>query len=328
MTPLVSIIVPIYNVATFLRVTLNSIIAQTFENFEILLINDGSTDGSGEICDEYAKYDSRIKIFHKENSGVSAARNYGLDKATGKYILFVDSDDIIAPQMLQILVNDIECYKADLAICSFFKIEENVKAINPVIIQDTTIIDNANRSHMLDLCFGKYVESSYCIWDKLFKRKIIESNRIRFNEDLNRGEDGLFNIAYFLKCELITRNASQLYGYRTRSGSLISNLDRNKYKKHLQFYNEAKRLTDEQLDDDVAFKFQNLFKRSMMYSVLDFRAPVSVLSSNIKACKNSRSIFDTVTSKTRLMKLVLYTPTPICAVLLRAYSFIHNISHK
>lgn len=328
MSAAVSIIVPVYNVSCFLRETVDSIIAQTFADFELLLIDDGSTDGSGEICDVYAKTDSRIKVYHVNNSGVSAARNFGLDHATGKYIWFVDSDDLVAPRMLQELIKDIENNKADLAMCSFLRMGEEASSFLPIIKDETILINNANCSQILELCFGKFAHSSYCIWDKLFKREIIESNKIRFNVGLNRGEDGLFNIAYFLKCGLITHNASKLYGYRSRSGSLISGSDRNKFQKHLQFYDEAKRLTDEQLPGDIALKFQNSFKRSMMYSVLDFKAPVSVLGSNIKACKNARMIFDTIPSKTRLMKIVFYTPAPICAFILRAYSLIHNIPQK
>src|SRR5690606_22590995 len=99
--PKVSVIIPVYNTENYLRECLDSILAQTFTDFEVLLINDGSTDSSGKICDEYAEKDSRIKVFHKENGGVSSARNLGLDNAKGEWICFVDSDDEILQDALQ-----------------------------------------------------------------------------------------------------------------------------------------------------------------------------------------------------------------------------------
>src|SRR5690606_27273688 len=95
MMPKVSVIIPVYNAEKYLRECIDSVLAQTFDDFELLLINDGSTDGSGKICDEYAQKDARVKVFHKENGGVSSARNLGLDNAKGEWITFIDSDDWI-----------------------------------------------------------------------------------------------------------------------------------------------------------------------------------------------------------------------------------------
>ena len=117
MNELISIIVPVYNVEQFLARCIDSIRAQTYRNIEILLIDDGSTDNSGRVCDEYAKQDGRIKVYHKPNGGVSSARNYGLDRATGKYIGFVDSDDFIAPDMYEYLIQLIKDTNAE--ICQF-----------------------------------------------------------------------------------------------------------------------------------------------------------------------------------------------------------------
>ena len=112
-----SIIIPVYNVQNFLPLTLNAVLNQSYQNLEIILIDDGSTDTSLSICEEYAKKDVRIKVFHQENKGVSVARNIGLSLATGKYIGFVDSDDMPHPDMFAKLLGDMLCFDVDLAIC-------------------------------------------------------------------------------------------------------------------------------------------------------------------------------------------------------------------
>ena len=120
MKPLISIIVPIYNVEKYLSRCINSVLSQTFPDFELLLIDDGSTDKSGYICDGYAQKDSRIKVFHIENGGVSAARNYGLDNARGEWITFVDADDWIDKDMYYKLYNEAILSEADIVICDFY----------------------------------------------------------------------------------------------------------------------------------------------------------------------------------------------------------------
>lgn len=118
MDPKVSVIVPVYNVEKYLHRCIDSILTQTFTDFEVLLINDGSKDRSGEICDEYAKKDSRVKVFHKENGGVSSARNVGLDNARGDLICFCDSDDFVTKDWLALFVKNIDGY--DAVITGFF----------------------------------------------------------------------------------------------------------------------------------------------------------------------------------------------------------------
>ena len=118
---MISVIVPVYNVEPYLRKCLDSIVNQTYRDFEILIIDDGSTDGSGRICDEYAEKDSRIKVFHTENRGLSCARNLGLAEAKGEWIGFVDSDDWIEPDMYEVLIRRAEETGADVVECSHYK---------------------------------------------------------------------------------------------------------------------------------------------------------------------------------------------------------------
>ena len=119
MKPLISIIVPVYNIKKYIKNCLDSLLSQTYQNLEILLIDDGSTDGSGELCDELQKNDSHIKVFHTKNSGLSAARNFGLKNATGDFAVFVDGDDMVEKEYVEYLYNLLTKYSADMSICSF-----------------------------------------------------------------------------------------------------------------------------------------------------------------------------------------------------------------
>lgn len=122
---LISVIVPIYNTENYLEKCITSILDQNYHNLELILINDGSTDNSGKICEDFLEIDKRVKVRHKENSGVSAARNIGLDIAEGDYTCFVDSDDYLHPEMLERLWHYLGKYNADIAMCEFFEVNDN-----------------------------------------------------------------------------------------------------------------------------------------------------------------------------------------------------------
>ena len=122
---MISVIVPVYNTEKFLKNCISSIANQTYKDLEIILVNDGSTDNSGKICDDFAQKDSRIKVIHQSNKGVGAARNAGLDVAKGAYIGFVDSDDILRPDMYEFLLNNLIVHNADISVCGVQKIDEN-----------------------------------------------------------------------------------------------------------------------------------------------------------------------------------------------------------
>lgn len=209
--PQISIIVPIYNNEKYVSRCIDSILAQTFRDFELILIDDGSADSSGKICDKYAQKDNRITVVHKENSGTSSARNYGLEISTGKYITFVDSDDCILPNYLA----DI-CYDYDLVICG-------VETIG-----NEKVIDFANREGVLSNkseignwfiadCNTLYLTA---ICSKLFRRDIIIDNQLRFNTTLVRGEDTIFVFNYLCHCKNIKLVQSTPYHYYTNSLTL------------------------------------------------------------------------------------------------------------
>ena len=190
--PTISVIVPVYNVEKYLRRCIDSILAQTFTDFELLLIDDGSKDKSGEICDEYAKKDVRVKVFHKENGGVSSARNIGLDNAKGELICFSDSDDYVGEDWLSEFVKNSGC--ADLVVESFYEVtESNTQLVKMNAIQGT----KDSILYLYELNVLGY------LWCKCFKRSIISKHNLRFNPNYRIWEDTDFILRYACFCKSI-----------------------------------------------------------------------------------------------------------------------------
>lgn len=215
MNDLISIIVPVYNVEDYLERCLSSLLIQTYKNLQIILIDDGSTDGSGKICDCYRTRDERIAVYHLENKGVSEARNYGLDHATGKYVFFVDSDDFLEYQAIETLYKEIKNNFVDLVECSYFKnyIEEKEEVIHPrAKISGQTAV----RSLLL---WNGYL-TPFC-WDKLYIKDKIGD--LRFDTNLKIGEDDLFVFEYLLKCDNVLVTEKTMCNYRIREDSAIGN---------------------------------------------------------------------------------------------------------
>lgn len=171
--PSISIIVPVYNAECYLRRCIDSILSQTFENFEVILVNDGSTDKSGSICDEYADKDSRINVVHQCNQGQSVARNYGIQKARGEWIHFVDSDDIIHPQMLELLYNAVRDTNANMAVCRRLEAENIPDSFWNPKKSYTSILTNEETTFLDFFEDGQYY---WTIWAKLIKKSIILKN--------------------------------------------------------------------------------------------------------------------------------------------------------
>lgn len=218
----VSIIVPIYQAEKYLGECLNSIIKQTYKNIEIILIEDGCSDKSGAICDEYAELDKRIVVCHNKNHGVSYSRNYGIKKAKGKYILFVDSDDVIDKHYVENFVDAITNYDCDIVVCGYEKID---------IINKNKEIYLVNKNKEM---FSGLLKDDYCLlesflltpWGKLYKTKIIKENNIFFPEDCNIAEDQIYNYKYLslVKRYLFINKPIYRYFFRN-SNSLTSNRD-------------------------------------------------------------------------------------------------------
>ena len=226
---LISVIIPVYNSAEYLSKCIKSVIAQTYTQLEIILINDGSTDNSGEICDKYASQDKRIIVIHQENGGVSAARNTGLDRATGEYIGFVDSDDTAIPEMFEKLLVTIKKHNKQIAICGHtrFHIEGSIEKR-----EQREIAEVLNTETALEYLFShKYFEGF--LWNKLFCGKLID--KLRFDKDLHFCEDLLFVNQCLLKSNGAAYVAEALYEYRLRESS-ITCIYNNKRRTELQSF--------------------------------------------------------------------------------------------
>lgn len=208
----ISVIVPIYNAAPYLTKCIDSILAQTFDNFELLLINDGSTDESGAICDIYMSRDSRVKVFHKTNGGVSSARNLGIEEATANYITFVDSDDYLESYCLSLMYNNID-ENTDIILGSFYyESEEDI--IRQQLPYSEIKIDRYNVNDIL-------MDISYMTpWGKLYKKDIIDYNNIRFDVKINSGEDTLFVYTYLLYVKKIKALKECIYHYKINNEGL------------------------------------------------------------------------------------------------------------
>ncbi len=213
---MISVIVPVYNSGLYLQDCLNSILSQTYKCLEIICVNDGSTDNSQEILADMEQQDSRIKVLTQENAGVSAARNAGLDAATGDYITFVDSDDALEPDMYEILLNLIEKHQADIAHCGYKKIHldgstKDVCGTGELLVQDGL---EASRC----LLTGEHFTGG--LWNKIYHSSIV--GNIRFDTALKINEDVLFNAKLFQKAETAVFLDVPKYHYFERENSACS----------------------------------------------------------------------------------------------------------
>lgn len=209
--PTISVIVPVYKTEKYLPQCIDSILNQSFTDFELLLIDDGSPDRSGEICDEYARKDSRIRVFHQQNGGVSCARNNGLLHARGQYVVFVDSDDRILPDYLRDLYQDV-CTHRGVGL----------------IIHGAYVVNVQGEPLSKDICFQEaYLPhqrfgeafTEYGLlhwgfpWSKIYDKTVLDVHNIRFDEDIHHREDTLFMLQYLFFCDYIWFSPTMNYKY-------------------------------------------------------------------------------------------------------------------
>ena len=202
----VSIILPVYNVDKYLNICADSIFKQNYKNLEIIFVDDGSTDNSSEILDELEKKDSRVRVFHKKNGGVSSAKNVGLKNCTGNYITFIDPDDYVLPDYISYLVDLIEKYNADISLS---------KAVfdNYDMNQNKKIVDKSYSSKEALIDILTY-DINVAVWDKMYRRELLINNDILFYEDIFMGEGFNFNILAFKNARKIAVGNKKIYYYR------------------------------------------------------------------------------------------------------------------
>lgn len=222
--PQISIIVPVYNSEKYLEECIESVLNQSYKNIELILINDGSTDDSYNICKKYLKYDSRVKVIDKENQGVSIARNEGIRISTGKYIIFMDSDDFwIGEDSLKEII---ESFRGEPDVALF----GSVKYLEKSNIFVNDMHTNVTGENKIDI-FNSFSRQGIFlggVWDKIIKRSLIVDNLIYFNNDLISSEDIDWNMEVIMKCKKVQVIDKVMYGYRKQNEASVTSRIRKK----------------------------------------------------------------------------------------------------
>ena len=280
MEALVSIIIPIYNVEKYLEKCIKSIINQTYRNLEIILINDGSTDESANICEKYKNQDNRIVFINKKNGGAASAKNEGLKVAKGDYITFVDSDDFIELDMIEYMVNTIKKYNSDIVQCNFTNLYKNTEKFK----QDKIIEQKITSKDFLELFLTKWDSSLF--WNKLFKREVIEN--IFFKEG-RCIDDEFFTYKCVINSKNIVTSNKIVYNYRMRKSGVMKSESSQKQilKDRIDYLYERYELVTQIYED-----LDDIFLENLLTYYL-------IISSNHYIDKN---ILDYMKNKLKLIK--------------------------
>ena len=260
----VSIIIPVYNVENYLKQAVESAMNQTYENIEIILVDDGSKDNSGKMCDEFAEIDKRIKVVHKPNGGLSDARNAGLENATGKYIMFLDSDDFFELDAVEAMYKEIEDKDADYVIGNYRNASESGEK------WDKPVFD-LKRFKPFKLSIDDYYNSFFImnsgVWNKIFRKEFIDKINIKFEVGLP-AEDAIFTTYCFIKSSKVYYIPTIVFNYRLREGNSIST---SCSKQYFDGINKAYRIIYENFRDNNKLGYYRYFyAKSMNYIIYKY----------------------------------------------------------
>ena len=263
----ISVIVPVYKVEKYIHRCVDSILNQTFRDFELILVDDGSPDNCGAVCDEYAAKDSRVKVIHQENGGLSAARNAGLDIAQGKYIMFCDSDDYVAPewceQMRLQMRDDVEAF----VVCNIWRVFNDS--------EKTRCTEETENAEVDYFAIYRRGLSAY-VWNKIYRADILRRYNLRFDEACSFAEDVGFNVRYCMLCKRCIYIAAPLYYYVDTPNSIMNQYYPNYFELHLPLFQCRIPLIDEkdlgEYCDIWLYYFLQLFG-----NVFDSRCNLSLL---------------------------------------------------
>ncbi len=261
----ISVIIPIYNVEAYLAKSIDSVLAQTYQNLEIILVDDGSPDNSGKIADEYAKKDNRIKVIHKKNGGLSDARNAGMDVATGDYICFIDSDDMLPKNAYELMAKKAIEKDADYVIGNYINCNEDDTLWEKPVF-------NTEKYHEFQLDIKDYVDSFFIMnssaCNKLFKRQFIEDLNLRFTIGLP-AEDAIFTTYCFIKSSKVFYIPDLVYYYRQRNAG--TSISMNCTLKYFTGISSAYKIIYENFRDNNELGFYRFFyAKSMTYMLYKF----------------------------------------------------------
>lgn len=233
----VSIVVPVYNVEKYLRRCVDSLIAQSYLNLEILLVDDGSKDSSLSICKEYELKDSRIRVFHKENEGLGLTRNYGIERATGEYITFVDSDDYLTSDAIAVMLDRAIATNADVVIATHYYKNKVQEVAIPERLYSGDEIKKVLMVHMMGNKGNKLDALSYTAWGKLYKKELFTKNNLVFPSERKLiWEDLAFSVEAYPLCEKVYVLHKPVYYYCFNEGSLTHTYKPNKLELVMELY--------------------------------------------------------------------------------------------
>lgn len=260
---LISIIIPVYKVEKYLEKCIQSVINQTYKNIQIILVDDGSPDNCGKICDEYAKKDHRIEVIHKSNGGLSDARNKGLEIAKGEYIGFVDSDDYIEADMYEVLYNSLKQYNADVSICNFYTVSQEkiaiknadngIKEYNRIEILKEILLDNNIQSYA---------------WNKLYRKDLFDE--IKY--PVGKKYEDIGTTFYLLeKCNKVVVTGKPEYYYINRQGSIVNNVTETTITDYIELIMQRYDYIEENIKELSSYN-KNYLKRILKTAEQDIKS--------------------------------------------------------
>lgn len=321
--PEISVIVPVYNVEKYLRRCVDSILAQTFTDFEVLLIDDGSTDNSGIICDEYALKDERIRVIHKSNEGVSTARNCGIEKAVGKWISFIDSDDWVESNYCKVLFEEIE----DNDLLYWGTIQE-YEDLGRTIYCPKYICANNRTSIEESILYLKQNNQKYeyfgFTWNKLFRTEILKKYHIRFIKGLTLKEDELFTSEYCRYIKTLKVLDKALYHYRITYSGLTFKM---KSSKEYLIFTES---TNKEISYIQSQKLRNYEYNRVIMGWIQAVGQMHGFRRKIQIMNTIKRYYKSVpcTFWTKRIQLLVGHPMFLSYCLIKAYNYIINLKNK
>ena len=304
---MISVIVPVYNVEKYLHQCVNSLLIQTYKDFEIILVDDGSTDSSGIICDDYAKNNFNIRVIHKKNQGLGLARNTGLQHASGEYVTFIDSDDYADKHLLEDLYNGIIETNVDVCIGGFKKVADSGQVLYEEKYDEQYFIhDNTTNKafiKMLGSLPSKHDSIRMSVWNVLYKLSIIKDNNIQFPSERELiSEDLIFDFYYYQyvkKCKLL--NNSNYY-YRANPTSLTMSYRKDRLERTIVFYKHLSKLMKKSNYSKESFlRFKKLIFIYIRMCIKQEKSRISNLNffkslSNIKLICSNKDLIQIVNS--------------------------------
>ncbi len=284
MEDLVSIIIPVYNTEKYLSKCLESVINQTYKNLEIILINDGSTDKSKEICESFAKKDKRIQILNKENSGVSSARNHGMRLAKGQYIAFIDGDDYAEENYIEELLKNLKQTESDCVLCGYNRVYD--KKIEQITKEKNIYL---NKEEFLFSILNVQTGTGFT-WAKLWKREAIKD--VQFDEEVKIGEDALFCMKACKNINKVYILNKALYNYRFNASSAVRKYDQGYADKILKSMQIAKRYIEKEYskDEEAIKKVNNYIAYHILLISVNFAFNKENNLSSTKQIKKMKEI--------------------------------------